>query len=103
MRFEKTYLRCCEMQVSLPRLEYLKLSCYTCYLKMFQVEMPLLRKSELYLSDAREEFVPPISYLLKCIEKVVDLKLHISDHWVILSSIFSHIYFHIKFLPVVRI
>lgn len=88
------------MQVPLPKLEDLNLSCSTCYLKMFQVEMPLLRKAEIYLSDVREDFVPPITGLLKCIENVVDLKLTIWDHWVLLKTLFSpYIYFLNQIYP----
>ncbi|KAJ1699549.1 hypothetical protein LUZ63_008061 [Rhynchospora breviuscula] len=74
---EKTYLRCCEIQLSFPRLEYFKFSSRMCLLKLFQAEMPVLRKADIHLSDAKEEFVQPVSDFLKCIANVIYLKLNV--------------------------
>ncbi|KAJ4753421.1 F-box/FBD/LRR-repeat protein [Rhynchospora pubera] len=79
VHFERTYLRCCEMQLSFPRLECFKFSCSMCFLKLFQAEMPMLRKVDIHLSDAKEEFVPLVSSFLKCIANVMYMKLAIQD------------------------
>ncbi|KAJ4817410.1 F-box family protein [Rhynchospora pubera] len=79
VHFENTYLRCSEMQLSFPRLEYLEFSCRMCFLELFQAEMPVLRKADIHLSNAKEEFVPPVSGFLKLLANVVDLKLIVKD------------------------
>ncbi|KAJ4753420.1 F-box/FBD/LRR-repeat protein [Rhynchospora pubera] len=77
----ETYLRCCEMQLSFPRLEYFNFSCRMCLLKLFQAEMPVLRKADIHLSSAKEEFALQISNFLKCVANSVYLKLAIRDDW----------------------
>ncbi|KAJ4817409.1 F-box/FBD/LRR-repeat protein [Rhynchospora pubera] len=76
---DQAFLRCREMQLSFFRLEYLKISCSMCFLKLFQAEMPGLKKVDIHLSYAKEEFVPSLSNFMKNIANVVDLKLTIMD------------------------
>ncbi|KAJ3700054.1 hypothetical protein LUZ61_003759 [Rhynchospora tenuis] len=96
--FESIYLTCCEMQLSFPRLENFKFSCSMCFLKLFQAEMPVLRKANIQISYAKEEFAPPVSNFLKCIANVVDLKFTIRDNLV--RPQYNYIYNYISSLSV---